>query len=81
MSTIPLLLKIQNVSYGSIGFFAISAAPYSLKLLWSPIVDSIFSKSIFQLVLFSVFCPSCFVVVDCSSNGDNYSFLLLQEYF
>ncbi|CAD6909857.1 unnamed protein product [Tilletia laevis] len=43
--TMPYLLK-SRVSYSDIGTFAFSTWPYSLKLLWSPIVDSLFVESL-----------------------------------
>ncbi|CAD7938275.1 unnamed protein product [Amoebophrya sp. A25] len=39
-STIPLLMKERGVSYSIIGVFALTSWPFSLKLLWAPIVDS-----------------------------------------
>ena len=36
----------STMSYTKIGIFSLAAYPYSFKLLWSPIVDTIFSKSI-----------------------------------
>ncbi|KAI8918592.1 acetyl-coenzyme A transporter 1-domain-containing protein [Powellomyces hirtus] len=42
---IPFLLK-SKLSYGDIALFSLSSYPYSLKLLWSPIVDSLYFKSI-----------------------------------
>ena len=39
--TMPFLLK-AHMSYTDIGMFMLCTYPYSLKLLWSPIVDSIF---------------------------------------
>ncbi|KEI42937.1 uncharacterized protein L969DRAFT_84827 [Mixia osmundae IAM 14324] len=39
--SIPYLLRAK-MSYSQIGVFTLSTYPYSLKLLWSPIVDSIF---------------------------------------
>ncbi|KAJ3183393.1 hypothetical protein HDU87_006712 [Geranomyces variabilis] len=42
---IPFLLK-SKLSYADIALFSLSSYPYSLKLLWSPIVDSIYVKSI-----------------------------------
>ncbi|GAK63664.1 MFS general substrate transporter [Moesziomyces antarcticus] len=39
--TMPFLLKTK-LSYGDIGFFMLCTYPYSLKLFWSPIVDSTF---------------------------------------
>lgn len=44
--TIPFLLKsmAKDTSFTTLGFFSIATYPYSLKILWSPIVDSIYSK-------------------------------------
>lgn len=39
--TLPFLLK-QHLSYSQLAIFALSTWPYSLKLLWSPIVDAWF---------------------------------------
>lgn len=39
--TMPFLLKAR-LSYSDIGFFMLATYPYSLKLLWSPVVDSCF---------------------------------------
>lgn len=41
--SIPFLLRAK-LSYSQIGIFTLCTYPYSLKLLWSPIVDSVFSK-------------------------------------
>jgi hypothetical protein len=49
LGSIPYLLKAMpnsSLTYGDIGIFTITAYPYSLKLLWSPFVDSIYFKSI-----------------------------------
>ena len=43
--SIPFILR-SHLSYSQIGVFALSGYPYSLKLVWSPIVDSIFFRSI-----------------------------------
>lgn len=43
MGSVPFLLK-SYFSYGQIGVFSLASYPYSLKLLWSPIVDAIWSK-------------------------------------
>lgn len=37
----PFLLQ-SNASYTQIGLFSLAAYPYSFKLLWSPIVDSVY---------------------------------------
>lgn len=43
--SIPFLLR-SKLSYSQIGIFTLCTYPYSLKLLWSPIVDSIFSPKL-----------------------------------
>lgn len=40
--SVPFLLK-THLSYGQIGVFSLASYPYSLKLLWSPIVDAVWS--------------------------------------
>nr|XP_019014711.1 uncharacterized protein I206_00797 [Kwoniella pini CBS 10737]OCF53492.1 hypothetical protein I206_00797 [Kwoniella pini CBS 10737] len=42
--TLPFLLK-SHLSYSQLAVFALSTWPYSLKLLWSPIVDAWFVRS------------------------------------
>jgi len=42
MGSVPFLLK-KKLSYGEIGVFTLASYPYSMKLLWSPIVDAIWS--------------------------------------
>ena len=41
--SVPFLLK-QHLSYSQIGVFSLASYPYSLKLLWSPIVDAVWSQ-------------------------------------
>lgn len=43
--SVPFLLK-SHLSYGQIGVFSLAAYPYSLKLLWSPIVDALWSPAL-----------------------------------
>ncbi|KAA1102188.1 hypothetical protein PGT21_036622 [Puccinia graminis f. sp. tritici] len=43
--SIPFLLRAR-LSYSQIGLFSLASYPYSLKLLWSPIVDSCYFPSI-----------------------------------
>jgi PAT family acetyl-CoA transporter-like MFS transporter 1 len=42
MGSVPFLLK-SKLSYGEIGVFTLASYPYSMKLLWSPIVDAIWT--------------------------------------
>jgi PAT family acetyl-CoA transporter-like MFS transporter 1 len=43
--SVPFLLK-PHLSYGQIGVFSLASYPYSLKLLWSPIVDAVWSPKL-----------------------------------
>lgn len=43
--SVPFLLK-KHLSYGQIGVFYLASYPYSLKLLWSPIVDAVWSTRV-----------------------------------
>ncbi|KAJ7164642.1 acetyl-coenzyme A transporter 1-domain-containing protein [Mycena crocata] len=45
LGSMPFILQNQ-LSYSQLATFALSGYPYSLKLLWSPIVDSVFFASI-----------------------------------
>lgn len=42
--SIPLILQKYHITYTDQAIFAFVSWPYSVKLLWAPIVDSIFSK-------------------------------------
>ena len=43
--SIPFLLK-SHLSYSQIGVYSLASYPYSLKLLWSPIVDAVWSSKV-----------------------------------
>ncbi|KAK5112410.1 hypothetical protein LTR85_011519 [Meristemomyces frigidus] len=43
--SVPFLLK-SHLSYGQIGVYSLASYPYSLKLLWSPIVDAVWSAKV-----------------------------------
>lgn len=43
--SVPFLLK-EHMSYGQIGIFSLASYPYSLKLLWSPIVDAVWTPKL-----------------------------------
>ncbi|KAJ6542083.1 acetyl-coenzyme A transporter 1-domain-containing protein [Mycena vulgaris] len=45
IGSMPFILQNQ-LSYSQLATFALSGYPYSLKLLWSPIVDSVFFPSV-----------------------------------
>lgn len=45
LGSVPFLLK-EHLSYSQLATFALASYPYSLKLLWSPIVDSVYWPSL-----------------------------------
>ncbi|KAI0367507.1 MFS general substrate transporter [Pilatotrama ljubarskyi] len=45
LGSVPFILR-EHLSYSEIAVFSLAGYPYSLKLLWSPIVDSMFFPSI-----------------------------------
>ncbi|RCN47054.1 Acetyl-coenzyme A transporter 1 family protein [Ancylostoma caninum] len=46
IGAIPLLLQGRNVSYGQQAIFSFAYWPFSMKLLWAPVVDSVYWKRI-----------------------------------
>jgi len=40
--SVPFLLKTADLSYSQVGIFSLATYPYAMKLLWSPLVDSIY---------------------------------------
>jgi MFS transporter, PAT family, solute carrier family 33 (acetyl-CoA transportor), member 1 len=45
MGSVPFLLK-KHMSYSEMGIFTLASYPYSLKLLWSPIVDAVWNPKL-----------------------------------
>ena len=41
-ASLNLILKERNVSYTALGTFSFASWPFSLKLLWAPLVDSVY---------------------------------------
>ena len=44
--SIPLIMKERGVSYEGLSLFSLVSIPFSLKLLWAPLVDSCYIRSI-----------------------------------
>lgn len=44
--SLPFILSSRNTSYADQGTFSFAGWPYSMKLLWAPVVDSVFSRRI-----------------------------------
>ncbi|TBU26371.1 MFS general substrate transporter [Dichomitus squalens] len=45
LGSVPFILR-EHLSYSELAVFSLSGYPYSLKLFWSPIVDSVFIRSV-----------------------------------
>ncbi|PCH33208.1 hypothetical protein WOLCODRAFT_134999 [Wolfiporia cocos MD-104 SS10] len=45
LGSLPFLLR-EHLSYSQLAIFSLASYPYSLKLLWSPIVDSLYLPSV-----------------------------------
>lgn len=84
METLPFLLR-ERLSYSKIAIFSLSSYPYSLKLLWSPIVDSCFFPSIgrrrswiipMQIILGSLMLWMSFNIQMLLDNAINHIYLL-----
>jgi hypothetical protein len=43
-ASLPYILSAKKASYGDQGTFSLATWPFSMKLLWAPIVDSIYFK-------------------------------------
>ena len=42
-ASVPILLRDLDVSYTDLGTFALCSWPFAIKLLWAPIVDSVYN--------------------------------------
>ena len=45
MGSVPFLLR-EHLTYAQLSYISLSSYPYSLKILWSPIVDSLFDAKV-----------------------------------
>lgn len=43
--SVPFILK-SRLTYAQVGVFSLASYPYSLKLLWSPVVDAVYNKRV-----------------------------------
>jgi PAT family acetyl-CoA transporter-like MFS transporter 1 len=44
-ASVPLLLQERGATYAQQGVFSLVGWPFSLKVLWAPVVDSLYVKS------------------------------------
>ncbi|XP_025406915.1 acetyl-coenzyme A transporter 1-like isoform X2 [Sipha flava] len=73
ISSIPVLLKSnKNVSYNDQAIFNVVMLPYTLKLLWAPLVDSFYVKKIGRrkswLIPIQFLMGSCFFYISNNIN-------------
>ena len=85
-----LILKEKNVSYYNLSLFALVTMPFSLKILWAPIVDSCFFKSIgrrktwllpIQIITGIVMIAGSYHIDKWIDNLDSLDILSLEFYF
>lgn len=50
-AAVPLILKERGASFSDIALFGVSSLPFSAKLFWAPIVDSVYLESVGRFVL------------------------------
>jgi PAT family acetyl-CoA transporter-like MFS transporter 1 len=72
--SVPVLMKERGSSYSSLSLFSMVSIPFSVKLLWAPIVDSVYIKKIGRrktwlvIDIFRCFLLCDFRYLDSSSN-------------
>lgn len=44
--SLPVILKERGIGFADLALLSLASLPFSLKLLWAPLVDSVFIKSI-----------------------------------
>ncbi|OBZ78994.1 hypothetical protein A0H81_00307 [Grifola frondosa] len=88
LGSVPFILR-EHLSYSEIAVFSLSGYPYSLKLLWSPIVDSLFLPSIgrrkswiipMQLIIGTIMLVMSFHAEDLMSNPGEHLYTLCAAF-
>jgi PAT family acetyl-CoA transporter-like MFS transporter 1 len=46
--SLPLIFKEKGISYESLSLFSLVSIPFSLKILWAPLVDTYYLRTIGQ---------------------------------
>ncbi len=41
--SLPYLLQEARASYGAIAWFSVASYPFSMKLIWAPVIDAVYS--------------------------------------
>lgn len=75
--SLPYILSFRHVSYTDQGTFSLSSWPYSMKLLWAPIVDAFFSRRIGRRKSWLV--PVQYLIGLCMLIFSNYVHNVLED--
>lgn len=72
--SVPFLLKSSKLTYSQVGLFSLATYPYSLKILWSPIVDSCYSSTVGKRRswIIPIQCVSGFALIYLGSKIDSW---------
>ncbi|KAH9947960.1 MFS general substrate transporter [Amylocystis lapponica] len=88
LGSIPFILR-EHLSYSQLAIFSLSSYPYSLKLLWSPIVDSWFFPTFgrrkswiipMQLVVGTIMLALSFRATEMMSDPANHIYSLTAAF-
>ena len=90
-SSLPLLLKEKGASYEDLSLFALVSLPFSLKLLWAPIVDTCYITAFgrrktwlvpIQVITgFAMIIGSYYIDTWLNGNGTTMNIRTLTTYF
>lgn len=90
--SLPFILGSRNVSYADQGTFSFAFWPFALKLLWAPVVDSLFIKKIgrrkswlvpmqyiigIQMIIFSKYVNQLLEINQNTTRKDIYSLTVI----
>ncbi|KAI0757425.1 MFS general substrate transporter [Daedaleopsis nitida] len=84
LGSIPFILR-EHLSYSELAVFSLSGYPYSLKLFWSPIVDSVFFRSVgrrkswiipMQIIIGTTMLLMSFKAEDLMNNPGDHLYML-----
>ncbi|OCH92678.1 MFS general substrate transporter [Obba rivulosa] len=88
LGSIPFILR-EHLSYSELAIFSLSGYPYSFKLLWSPIVDSVFFRSLgrrkswiipMQLIIGTIMLVISFNAEELMKNPGDHIFTLTAAF-
>ena len=74
--SLPFILSAKKTSYSNQSLFSLSHWPYSLKLLWAPIIDSFFNRRLGRRKSWLV--PTQYLIGACMLGFSGYVFTVLE---